>query len=241
MIHLEYVRKTGSLGREYGIVLDDVSFTAHAQSLTMVLGSAPATITMLMALIAGYDTPDSGTITVADVDVSRVSTRGCDVLRQRTLGLLYPTHNLLPSLTVAANLVFPARINRQPVSTESYERVLDLFAIRSLLSYYPDALTVLERQRVALASLALAGRSVIVCEEPAAHLNSRDLESLTALLRLCVRELDMTVLALTRNPVCASHADHVIVLDDERVAGELHTPDLTAIYSALSALRGDVC
>ncbi|QOR48262.1 ATP-binding cassette domain-containing protein [Trueperella pecoris] len=239
LINLENLRVLAGVGRNRRFVLEDVSLRVAEGSITTILGSTGSGKSALMAVISGLTDPESGLIEVDGLDISRASRQQKDAMLSRTVGVLFPRNNLLPSLTLGENLDLPAALNGTAVSPADRRRVSELFGIDSLLGLYPDAVTGLERQRCALAGLVLSGRKVLLCDEPGANLDQREESTFFALLRMCTKELGFTVVTFTTNAIAAVSSDHVYLLSDSRIVGELRSPTLDAVLGTLQSLYGE--
>lgn len=240
IISLDYVRKVRGVGRATRTVLDDISIEIGAREFTSVFGPSGSGKTDLMHVIAGLTSVDDGNVVVGDTDLTRAGDADKQRLLATHIGVLYPRDNLLPALTVYKNLDLPADLCGHKIDDDARARIAELFGIESILDYYPDSLALVDQQRVAIAARVLAGRTILLCDEPTSRLDKADADSILALLRMCVRELGLTVVTFTANPLAAEYADRVFLLSNAQIAGELIDPTLDSIFNALQAVHGEV-
>lgn len=239
-ISLDYVRKVRGIGRAARTVLDDISLQISSGQFTTVFGLSGSGKSDLMQVIAGLTGVDDGNVVVEDVDLTRASQPERQRLLATRIGVLYPRDNLMPALTVYENLDLPSDLNGKDVDADERARIAELFGLEPILNYYPDSIATADAQKVAIAGRVLAGRTILLCDEPTAGLDQPDADSILALLRMCVRELDITVVTFTTNPLAAQYADRVLLLSNAHIAGELIEPTLDSIFIALQAVHGEV-
>lgn len=240
MIKAEYVRLISGVGRRRRVVLDDVSLTIPAGTITTVLGASGSGKSALMEIMAGLETMTSGSLVVDGIDLATASSAEREGLLAHTYGVLFPRENLLPALTLAENLDLPAKLNGVRPAPEERTRMTELFGLAQVLDQYPDAVPLLEQQKCALAALVLSGRTILLCDEPADGLPQCHRKTLFALLRVCTRELGLTVVTFTSNPISAVSSDLVYLLSDSQIVGELRSPTLDSIIDTLRVLFDEV-
>lgn len=240
VMSLDYVRKVRGVGRATRTVLDDVSLQIFPGQFTSIFGPSGSGKSELMQVMAGLLDVDDGNVVVRDVDLTRATDAEKQRLLAEHLGVIYPRDNLMPALTVQENLDLPAKLNGQKIDDAERARIVKLFDLDSILKLYPESIAPIDQQRVAIAGRVLAGRTILLCDEPTAGIDKADADTILALLRMCVRELDLTVVMFTTNPVAAQYADHVFLLSNAKVAGELVNPTLDSIFNALQAVHGEV-
>ncbi|MCM3906863.1 MULTISPECIES: ATP-binding cassette domain-containing protein [Trueperella] len=236
MIEAEYVRLDSGVGRQRRTVLDDVSLTIPDSSITTVLGGLDSDMSALMNVLGGMERVTSGSVVVDGVDLASTSDAERERMRASTFALLFKQDNLLPALTLGENLDLPAKLNGTRVSTQERTEIIDLFGLSQVLGHYPDAVPLIEQNKCALAALVMAGRRVVLCDEPTDGFTRADRETLYALLRVCARERGMTVVTFTSNPMSAVSADRVYLMTDSRITAELNAPTLDSILDTLRVI-----
>ncbi len=240
LINLDYVRKARGIGRTARTVLDNVSLEIAERSFTTIFEPSGSGKTDLMEVIAGLTDVDDGNVVVGDVDVTRADEATKQRLLAERVGVLYPRDNLMPALTIGENFDLPSELTKRPIDADDRARIARLFQIDQILNYYPDSIARVDQQRVALAARVLAGRTILLCDEPTSGLDKAEADAILALLRMCVRELGLTVVTFSGNPLAAEYADRVFLLSNARIEAELVTPTLDSIFTALQAVHGEV-
>ena len=209
-----------SVGKRYEeriVALRDVGFRVAAGELVLISGPSGAGKSTLLNLVAGFDRPDHGRITVGGDDVAQL--RDPARFRREVLGFVFQLHHLIAGLTALEN-VEVALVPGEPRRRERLARANDALAevgLAGRAAHRPAQLSGGERQRVALAR-ALAGRPrLVLADEPTGALDSESgAQVLDLLTGLCRRD-GVTVLLVSHDPAAAVAADRVLQLRDGRL------------------------
>ena len=183
-------------------------------ALTGESGSGKST---LLHLAAGLDHPDSGRIEIAGQDISRLSDVGRAALRRGVVGLVFQQFNLIPSLDVAANLSFHARLAGRYDSAWQSELVEKL-GLEALLKRYPEQLSVGQQQRVAIGRTLAARPKLVLADEPTGNLDEATGDAVLALMLELVVQTGAALLMVTHSTRLAERLDARVHLQAGRIA-----------------------
>jgi len=194
----------------------EVSFELENGHLLALVGESGSGKTTLLRLIAGLETPDTGTISV---DGRTLSSPVLVVPpEQRGIGLVFQHHALFPHLTVARNIEFGLRHLPRPARQRLVEPLLDLVNLPGFGRRYPHELSGGERQRIALARALAPNPRVLLLDEPFSSLDARLRHSIRDETRAILKERGATAILVTHDTGDAlSIADRIVVLKDGRV------------------------
>jgi len=182
--------------------------TGESVALTGESGSGKST---LLHLIAGLDAADSGEIRLADTLVSELSDAGRAELRRDRLGLVFQQFNLIPSLTVADNLVFQSRIaGRHDAAWQ--EELVERLGLKSLLRRYPEQLSGGQQQRVAIGRALAPKPLLLLADEPTGNLDEDTADEVLALARDLVGRTGCGFLMVTHSARLAATLDRQVAL-----------------------------
>jgi putative ABC transport system ATP-binding protein len=193
-----------------------------AGELVAVRGRSGSGKTTLLNLIGGLDAADAGSVLVDGREVTTMSDEALRALRRETIGYVFQTFGLIPTLTAAENVGIPLRLRRAE-PTEREQRVAALLALVGLADHAaqrPSELSGGQQQRVALARALAGDPRLLLADEPTGQLDSQTGAEVMALLRAVVRSTGVTALVCTHDPAVLAVADRVL----EIVDGELHDP-----------------
>src|SRR3954468_10275550 len=234
-VALRDVRKVHGKGDGAVVALDGVTVDLPRGSFTAIMGPSGSGKSTFLNVAAGLDRPTSGTVTLGDVDLARLSERRLTILRRERIGFVFQAFNLLPSLPVAQNIEPPngaaARVKRS-TGRDAAARV----GLEKRLRHRPSQISGGQQQRVAIARALVTRPEVVFADEPTGALDTRTGRDVLALLREVVDEDGHTVVMVTHDPVAAAHADRVILLADGRLAGTLDAPSADEVAEHLAHL-----
>ena len=217
---------TRGLTRTYGSgetrvhALVDVDLDIPAGQFTAVMGASGSGKSTLMHCLAGLDTPTSGTVTVAGVEISDLKDNQLTTFRRDHIGFVFQAFNLLPMLTAKQNVLLPLELAGKSPDREWLDLVVDVLGIGDRLTHRPDQMSGGQQQRVALARGLVARPTLLFADEPTGNLDSHVSAEVLGFLRRSVRELGQTVVMVTHDPDAAAYADHLVRIEDGRVASQ---------------------
>jgi putative ABC transport system ATP-binding protein len=175
LIRLEGVTKTYRLGETTVPALRGVSLDLHAGEFTALVGPSGSGKSTLLNLVGCIDEPDAGSVRVEGVDVSTLSDDARSRLRNRKIGFIFQSFNLVPVLDVRENVELPLLVHEAVPEGERRERVAQALADVGLAEFArhpPDKLSGGQRQRVAIARALVTRPLLVLADEPTANLDS---------------------------------------------------------------------
>jgi putative ABC transport system ATP-binding protein len=201
-------------------VLDGVSLDVASGETVAVAGPSGSGKSTLLGLVAGLDTPSSGTIVVAGVEVTRLGEAALARFRRETLGYVFQSYHLIPTLTAAENVGVPLDLAGVSGTTARVAELLAGVGLADRGHHYPAQLSGGEQQRVALARAMALDPPLLLADEPTGNLDSATGAAIIDLLFALNRERGTTLLLVTHDATLAARADRVVSLCDGRLAGE---------------------
>jgi putative ABC transport system ATP-binding protein len=203
-----------------GLALDGVSLEVRRGEAVAVMGPSGSGKSTLLNLIAGLDRPTAGTVTVAGQRVDALSETGSAVFRRRQVGMIFQFFNLLDDLTVADNVLLPARLagaGRAAARARTAE-LLARLGIERHAGSYPGRLSGGERQRVAIARALVNSPELLLADEPTGALDTANGEAIGQLL-MDLNAGGQTLILVTHSPeLAARYATRTVRLVDGRTA-----------------------
>ena len=198
-------------------VLNGVDLDLRRGESLAVTGESGSGKSTLLHLIAGLDLPDSGALTVLGVDVAVADDRARAALRRDRVGMIFQQFNLIPSLTVGANLAFQARLaGRHDPARQA--TLSDALGLSGLIGRYPEQLSGGQQQRVAIGR-ALAGQPpLVLADEPTGNLDEATGDAVAALMLSLVRSQGTSLVLVTHSQRLAALCDRRVHLSAGRLA-----------------------
>ena len=235
-VSLREVRKVHGRGDGAVVALAGVSVALAPGSFTAIMGPSGSGKSTFLNVAAGLDRPTSGTVTLGDTDLARLSERKLTILRRKRIGFVFQAFNLLPSLTVAQNIALPLRLDGRRARGSAVREVAKRVGLDKRLRHRPSELSGGQQQRVAIARALVTRPEVVFADEPTGALDRRTGRDVLTLLREVVDAEGHTVVMVTHDPVAAAYADRVILLADGQVAGTLDAPSADEVAEQLAHL-----
>ncbi|MFC0108666.1 ABC transporter ATP-binding protein [Kibdelosporangium aridum] len=214
-------------------VLRGVDLEVPCGQLTAVVGKSGAGKTTLLNCLGGLEQPDRGTVHIGADRITGLGDSALTKLRRDRIGFVFATCSLFPTLSVEQNIRISSELAGAQPEKPWFDTVVELLGLSLLLRTRPAALTAEQRQRVACARAFVNRPDVVLADEPTGELNRSESAALLGFLRMWVRKLGQSVVLATKDPYVAAHADHVLVLADGRITGEVSQPTVESVRAAL--------
>jgi len=218
--------------------LRGVSVDITRGRLTAVMGPSGSGKSTLMHILAGLDTPTSGDVSVAGVDITGLGDAELTLLRRDHIGFIFQSFNLLPMLTAAENIALPLKLAGGKPDPDWLDELVDRVGLGDRLGHRPSEMSGGQQQRVAVARALASRPSVMFADEPTGNLDSKTSGEILALLREAVDTLGQTTVMVTHDAHAAAIADRVLFLADGMIVedvGACSAHDVLEILEAVSA------
>lgn len=221
VVRIEHVSKDYLLGDQKVQALKDITLSFDPGVFLAIAGPSGSGKTTLLNLIGCIDTPTSGKIYINDQDVSGRSPDQLADLRNRTIGFIFQTFNLLPVLSAAENIEYPL-LQRTDVSiTERKQRVdyfLGIVGLSKFADHRPNQLSGGQRQRVAIARALAILPAIVLADEPTANLDHKTGEEILLLMKQINRAFKTTFIFSTHDKRVIAKADRLVRVDDGEIS-----------------------
>ncbi len=186
-------------------VIDDLNLSLDTGQSVSIRGASGSGKSTLLSLIAGFDEPDSGSITVHNVTLPFKGEKQADRFRREHLGVVFQSFNLLSCLSVEDNIAFTARLKGN-VDPDYQQHIMHRLGISALAGKSAALLSGGEQQRVAIARALVHKPSLILADEPTGNLDEDNSEKVSSALYALCRELNTTLVAVTHSNEVAALA-----------------------------------
>src|SRR3990172_7000290 len=176
MIKLDNVYKTYYLGDEQVHAVDNVSLEIKDRQFVRILGSSGSGKSTLMYLIGLLEHPTSGKITLDGKDISKLSDEELSKIRNRNVGFVFQSFNLISKYTVLENILLPTKYAKGKLDFEPLKRALKLckdFGIYERRDFFPNKISGGQQQRAAIARALMLSPKLILADEPTGNLDSK--------------------------------------------------------------------
>ncbi|PXW22057.1 putative ABC transport system ATP-binding protein [Pantoea sp. JKS000250] len=215
--------------------LSKISFTLSKGEYVAISGPSGCGKSTLLSILGLLDVASSGTYTLAGHNVENMTKQQRASLRNRDIGFIFQSFNLISDLTIEENVALPLTYRKEMSKAERQSRVSDALAkvhMSHRARHYPSQLSGGQQQRVAVARAIVGSPSVLLADEPTGNLDSKNAEAVMDILDNLHRE-GATICIVTHDPRSAERAQRSIILSDGQVVADgLHNHELTLIREA---------
>ncbi len=214
--------KVYKLGSVEVQALRGLNMTVERGEMVSLIGPSGSGKTTLLNIIGGLDTATAGYVKVFDVEVTKLTPPELVEYRRRTVGHVFQTMNLIPTLTAAENVELPMMAMGIPREKrrKRVEELIDIVGLRHRMNHKPGELSGGEQQRVALAAALANDPPLILADEPTGELDTVNAKIVVDYLRRVNEEMGKTIIMVTHDPSVARVADRIFRIEDGVIKAE---------------------
>ena len=197
--------------------LDGVNLEIEAGKFVAIIGTSGSGKSTLLNMLGGLDNPTSGTVTIGNTELSKLKDEQLTVFRRRRIGFIFQNYNLIPTLNVWENIVFPIAMDGQKPDKKFIKEIVQLLGLEQKIHSLPNNLSGGQQQRVAIARALASRPDIILADEPTGNLDSKTSDNVIALLHMTSQKFHQTIIMITHNPEIAQMTDQTIRIEDGRI------------------------
>ena len=219
MIEVRHLRKEYPAADETVVALDDIDLTIPRGQICCIYGESGSGKSTLLNQLAGMEKPTRGGVRIGGTVISRLDERELAAFRQRHLGFVFQSYNLLPNLTAVENVAMPLMFRGVPKAQreKAARGMLRRVGLGKRLNHYPTQMSGGQQQRVGIARAFVAKPQVVFADEPTGNLDSKTKIDVMEMIVSFARALDQTIVLVTHDDNMAAYADRVVTLLDGRI------------------------
>lgn len=227
MISVQEMKKTYIMGTEQVHALKSITCNILKNEYVALMGPSGSGKSTLMNLLGCLDTPTSGTYLLNGINVSQMEDSELAAVRNREIGFVFQTFNLLPRLTALDNVALPlvysgmSKANR----VERASHVLDIVGLGDRMTHKPNELSGGQRQRVAIARALVNDPAIILADEPTGNLDTKTSIEIMQIFE-SIQDKGNTVIIVTHEPDIAEHAHRIINLRDGLIETDVRNKNI---------------
>ncbi|WP_048440745.1 ABC transporter ATP-binding protein [Caenimonas sp. SL110] len=211
-VHKSVTDSTGTLA-----ILRDIDFSLAPRETAAIVGASGSGKSTLLSIIAGLDTPTTGTVRLAGQDIFAIGEDERAALRARQVGFVFQSFQLLGNLTALENVMLPLELAGRSDSRKAATEMMSRVGLSQRLGHYPRVLSGGEQQRVALARAFVVQPAVLLADEPTGSLDFATGETVMELMFDLNRELGTTLVLVTHDRGIAERCERKITIEAGRI------------------------
>ena len=220
MINLQNVSKSFLFGDEEVKALDNISLTIKEKEFIGILGTSGSGKSTLMHIIGLLEQPSSGKIILEGKDVSKLDDAELSKIRNKTVGFVFQSFNLINRFTVLENVILPTKYSKEVLNFDPINRAEDLlkrFGIFERRNFFPNKVSGGQQQRVAITRSLIMQPKIILADEPTGNLDSKTGDEIIDILKGLNKEFGVTVVLVTHEDAIATKTKRQIYIKDGRI------------------------
>ena len=221
MIEVRNLTKTLGSGARPVEILRGIDLAVKKGELLAVEGPSGSGKSTLLGLLAGFDSPTSGSIRLDGEEITEMDEDRLALLRGRKLGFVFQSYNLIYTLTAEENVMLPMELRGDLSKPQDRAReLLAAVGLQERISHYPAQLSGGEQQRVALARAFACSPSILLADEPTGNLDSVTGSMVLQILLRLNRQEGATLVLVTHDPALSRLTDRIVRLRDGKIVDE---------------------
>lgn len=222
IISIRGLRKVYKLGHERVVALDNIDLDIYRGEICCIFGTSGSGKSTLLNMMAGLEPPSHGTVIIDGVSITNTPERKLAKLRQRGLGFVFQSYNLLNSLTALENVALPLTFKSVPrrKREQMARKMLTDVGLKGHMRHKPSQMSGGQQQRVGIARAFVAHPRVVFADEPTGNLDSKTTVEIMELITSIAREYGQTLVIVTHDSEIAAYADRIIRLIDGKIVSD---------------------
>lgn len=238
VISVRKLRKVYMMGQEHVVALHNIDLDIPRGEVCCIFGTSGSGKSTLLNQLAGLEKPTRGVVRIGGVPISQLNENQLAAFRQKHIGFVFQSYNLLPELTAAENVAMPLMFKGIDPDVRLLEakKMLCRVGLKDRMDHFPNQMSGGQQQRVGIARAFVTHPEVVFADEPTGNLDSRSSREVLGFLRDSVRDYGQSIVMVTHDPRAASFADRVLVLADGNITRDMQHPTYNEI---LEVFAGD--
>ena len=197
-------------------VFKDLNFEINSNTSTALIGESGSGKTTLIHLIAGLESPDSGTIKIGDFDIWKYSEQKRANFRLNNISVIFQQYNLIPSLNVLNNIKFHSQLIKN-YDQNFRDELINLLGLSKLLKKYPEEISGGQQQRVAIARAILTKPKLLLADEPTGNLDEENSTKVTNAFEILKSRYNSTIVIATHSKKLAQNLNVKLIIKNKKI------------------------
>lgn len=218
MLELKNINKSYLEGNIKHTVLSNLDLQVSNGEIIILFGKSGSGKSTLLNIISGIDVPDSGSVLIDGMDITKFSEKERTLVRRNKVGFIFQFFNLIPTLTVKENLLLPLELTNSNNTEERINSILSEVGLANRANTYPDKLSGGEQQRIAIARALIHNPDIILADEPTGNLDYETGLQIVDLLDRVVKKKGKTMIMVTHSKDVIGLADKIYSLKDGKLS-----------------------
>lgn len=227
LVEVRDVRKVYRMGDESVVALKRINLSVERGEICCIFGTSGSGKSTLLNQLAGMEKPTRGGVWIGGVPVSRLNEDALAAFRQRHIGFVFQSYNLLPNLTATENVAMPLMFRGvgKAQREEAARKMLCRVGLSHRLDHFPSQMSGGQQQRAGIARAFITRPDVVFADEPTGNLDSRTTVEVMKMICEFARHYHQTIILVSHDPEMAAFADRIVTLVDGEIVSDRRTKE----------------
>ena len=225
VIQVRNLHKVYIMGDERVTALKNINLDIMQGEICCIFGTSGSGKSTLLNQLAGLEKPTAGEVRIGGVPVSRLDENGLAAFRQKHVGFVFQSYNLLPELTAVENVAMPLMFRGLPRDVRELEarKMLCRVGLGNRMNHYPGQMSGGQQQRAGIARAFITRPDVVFADEPTGNLDSKTTKEVMEMIRKFARTFHQTIVLVSHDPEMTQYADRIVTLLDGEIISDVKT------------------
>ncbi len=233
IISVRKLRKVYVMGQERVVALRNINLDIMRGEVCCIFGTSGSGKSTLLNQLAGLEKPTHGVVYIGGVPISNLSENDLAAFRQKHIGFVFQSYNLLPELTATENVAMPLMFKGIDPEARMIEakKMLCRVGLKERMNHFPNQMSGGQQQRVAIARAFVTRPEVVFADEPTGNLDSKTTKEVMRMIRGFAHRFHQTIVLVSHDPEMTEYADRIVTLIDGEIVSDIHhevSPELDA-------------
>lgn len=226
LIQVKNLKKEYYAGEETVVALKNISFNIEQGEICCIFGTSGSGKSTLLNQLAGLEKPTSGEVTIGNIPISRLSENDLAIFRQRYLGFIFQSYNLLGTMTALENTAMPLMFKgvKKEIREKLAADLLKIVGLENRMSHYPREMSGGQQQRVGIARALITKPRIIFADEPTGNLDTKTTYEIMEMISEFAKKYSQTIILVTHQADLAKYATRIITLADGEIIDDRRNP-----------------
>lgn len=225
VIQVRRLRKEYKMGEERVVALKDINLSIMRGEICCIFGTSGSGKSTLLNQLAGLEKPTRGQVLIGGIPVSRLNENGLAAFRQKHVGFVFQSYNLLPELTAVENVAIPLMFRGVPKDVREREakKMLCRVGLAHRMNHFPGQMSGGQQQRAGIARAFITRPDIVFADEPTGNLDSKTTREVMEMIRGFARTFHQTIVLVSHDPEMTEYADRIVTLVDGEIVSDVKT------------------
>ena len=223
VIQVKSLRKEYIMGEERVVALKNINFSIMKGEICCIFGTSGSGKSTLLNQLAGLEKPTRGEVRIGGVPVSRLDENGLAAFRQKHVGFVFQSYNLLPELTAVENVAMPLMFRGMSKAERELaaKKMLCRVGLGNRMNHYPGQMSGGQQQRAGIARAFITRPDIVFADEPTGNLDTKTTKEVMEMIRKFARTFHQTIVLVSHDPEMTEYADRIVTLIDGEIVSDV--------------------